>query len=156
MHLARSKDLSGVALTDHDTFEGLAEAKAAADEVGLEFVPGIEFSAEYAGASLHILGYWVDPDDDPALRMLPSGPTSVPGNLSRVEVVQRYAQATGRDVSDVVFAYVFGLFKIAVIVQQIYARYARGSTRDPRFAGYDALVSALAQAAALAADSGRF
>src|SRR5687768_13981686 len=61
--LARSKDLAGVALTDHDTFEGLAEAEAAAGDVGVEFVPGIEFSAEYDDASLHILGYWVDPDD---------------------------------------------------------------------------------------------
>ena len=63
MQLARAKDLAGVALTDHDTFEGLGEASAAAGELGLEFVPGIEFSAEYDGASLHILGYWVDPDD---------------------------------------------------------------------------------------------
>jgi predicted metal-dependent phosphoesterase TrpH len=63
MHLARTKDLAGVALTDHDTFDGLAEASTAAAELGLEFVPGIEFSAEYDGASLHILGYWVDPDD---------------------------------------------------------------------------------------------
>ena len=61
MQLAASKDLAGVALTDHDTFEGLDEASAAAGELGLEFVPGIEFSAEYEGASLHVLGYWVDP-----------------------------------------------------------------------------------------------
>jgi hypothetical protein len=63
MRLAASKDLAGVALTDHDTFDGLEEADATADELGIELVPGIEFSAEYDGASLHILGYWVDPDD---------------------------------------------------------------------------------------------
>ena len=63
MRLAASRDLAGVALTDHDTFDGLAEAATEAAEVGLELVPGIEFSAEYDGASLHILGYWVDPDD---------------------------------------------------------------------------------------------
>jgi predicted metal-dependent phosphoesterase TrpH len=63
MVLAAQRDLAGVALTDHDTFEGLSEAAAAADELDLEFVPGIEFSAEHDGASLHILGYWVDPDD---------------------------------------------------------------------------------------------
>ena len=61
--LAAQRDLAGVALTDHDTFEGLEEAGAAAEDLGLEFVPGIEFSAEYDGASLHILGYWVDPGD---------------------------------------------------------------------------------------------
>jgi predicted metal-dependent phosphoesterase TrpH len=63
MALAAKRDLAGVALTDHDTFEGLSEAVAAADGLGLEFVPGIEFSAEHDGASLHILGYWVDPGD---------------------------------------------------------------------------------------------
>jgi predicted metal-dependent phosphoesterase TrpH len=63
MSLAARRDLAGVALTDHDTFEGLSDAAAAADALGLDFVPGIEFSAEYDGASLHILGYWVDPAD---------------------------------------------------------------------------------------------
>jgi predicted metal-dependent phosphoesterase TrpH len=63
MVLASQRELAGVALTDHDTFDGLKEAAATANELGLEFVPGIEFSAEYDGASLHILGYWVDPDD---------------------------------------------------------------------------------------------
>lgn len=63
MRLAAERDLAGVALTDHDTFEGLEEAAAQADELGLDFVPGIEFSAEYDAASLHILGYWVDPAD---------------------------------------------------------------------------------------------
>lgn len=63
MRLAASRDLAGVALTDHDTFDGLEEAAAAADDLGLDFVPGIEFSAEHDGASLHILGYWVDPAD---------------------------------------------------------------------------------------------
>jgi 3',5'-nucleoside bisphosphate phosphatase len=63
MSLAARRDVAGVALTDHDTFEGLSEAAAAADGFGLDLVPGIEFSAEHDGASLHILGYWVDPDD---------------------------------------------------------------------------------------------
>ncbi len=63
MVLAAQRDLAGVALTDHDTFDGLEEAATAASELGLDFVPGVEFSAEYDGASLHILGYWVDPDD---------------------------------------------------------------------------------------------
>lgn len=63
MVLAAQRDLTGVALTDHDTFDGLEEAAATASELGLDFVPGIEFSAEYDDASLHILGYWVDPDD---------------------------------------------------------------------------------------------
>jgi 3',5'-nucleoside bisphosphate phosphatase len=63
MVLAAQRGLAGVALTDHDTFDGLEEAAATANEIDLDFVPGIEFSAEHEGASLHILGYWVDPDD---------------------------------------------------------------------------------------------
>lgn len=80
------------------------------------------------------LGYWLDPDDDEALRLLPVGLTALPGNLSRAEVVERYAGATGRDASGILFYYVFGLLKIAVIAQQIYSRYRRGLTRDERFA----------------------
>ncbi|MGH2680081.1 MAG: PHP domain-containing protein [Actinomycetota bacterium] len=63
MRLASSRELAGVALTDHDTFDGLEEAAGAATDLGLDLVPGIEFSAEYDDASLHILGYWVDADD---------------------------------------------------------------------------------------------
>lgn len=80
------------------------------------------------------LGYWIDPDDDPAMRRMPGGPTALPGNLSRTGVVQRYAERSGRDVSAILFHYVYGLLKIAVIAQQIYYRYQQGLTRDERFA----------------------
>lgn len=63
VRLARERDLSVIAVTDHDTTAGLDEARAAADAAGLEVVPGIEFSAEYDGASLHVLAYWMDPGD---------------------------------------------------------------------------------------------
>jgi aminoglycoside phosphotransferase (APT) family kinase protein len=101
------------------------------------------------------LGYWIDPDDDPALRMLPAGPTTLPGSLSRSEVVERYAKATGRDVSDVVFHYVFGLFKIAVIAQQIYYRFKQGLTQDPRFAAMLPAVRLLGRTAVQAIDKRR-
>jgi predicted metal-dependent phosphoesterase TrpH len=58
--LAIERGLDGVALTDHDTTDGLEEAAAAAAG-RIAFVPGIEFSAEYEGASLHVLAYWADP-----------------------------------------------------------------------------------------------
>ena len=89
------------------------------------------------------LGYWVDPDDPPALRALGLGLTATPGNLSRAELVARYASITGRDVGDALFYYVFGLFKLAVVAQQIHARYVQGHTRDSRFAALDASVRAL-------------
>jgi predicted metal-dependent phosphoesterase TrpH len=62
--LAAERGLEGLAITDHDTFAGLDEGATAAAAAGLAFVPGIEFSAEFDGASLHILGYWVDAAND--------------------------------------------------------------------------------------------
>ena len=57
---AAERDLEVIALTDHDTTEGLAEAIAAGVELGVEVVPGVEFSAEYGKTSLHVLCYWPD------------------------------------------------------------------------------------------------
>lgn len=96
MKLAGSRGLAGVALTDHDTFEGLAEAAAAAAALGLDFVPGIEFSAEYDGASLHILGYWVDPDD-PAIDAELLRLTAT--RLRRGEMIVEKLRALGFDIT---------------------------------------------------------
>ena len=96
MELAASRDLAGVALTDHDTFAGLEEASAAAVRLGLEFVPGIEFSAEYDGASLHVLGYWVDPDD-PAIDAELTRLTAT--RLRRGELIVEKLRELGFDVS---------------------------------------------------------
>jgi predicted metal-dependent phosphoesterase TrpH len=59
--MAIERGLQGLGVTDHDTTAGLEEASVAAEGTELEIVPGIEFSAEYAGASLHVLAYWIDP-----------------------------------------------------------------------------------------------
>jgi aminoglycoside phosphotransferase (APT) family kinase protein len=103
------------------------------------------------------LGYWMDPDDDPALRALPVGPTTLPGNLTKAEVVERYLAASGQDLrgKDILFFYVYGLFKIAVIAQQIYYRYKQGLTRDERFAGLLGSVRTLGRTAARAIERGR-
>jgi aminoglycoside phosphotransferase (APT) family kinase protein len=90
------------------------------------------------------LGYWVEASDPLPLQRAAFGPTALPGSLTRRELAERYAERTGRDLSDVLYFYVFGLFKIAVIIQQIYARYVRGHTRDPRFAQLNNLVAELA------------
>jgi aminoglycoside phosphotransferase (APT) family kinase protein len=79
------------------------------------------------------LAYWVDPTDAEEVQMLPVGPTLAPGNLDRREVVERYAARSGRPVGNPVFYYVYGLFKVAVIAQQIYKRFRDGHTQDPRF-----------------------
>lgn len=60
--LAAAAGLTGIALTDHDTLAGWDEAASACADHGLEFVPGIELSTELSGRSVHILGYWCDPD----------------------------------------------------------------------------------------------
>ena len=80
------------------------------------------------------LAYWMDPDDPPEMLMLQLSPTTIPGNPKRAEVAESYAKISGRDIGDVVYYYVFGMFKIAVIVQQIYYRFKKGHTKDPRFA----------------------
>ena len=66
-----------------------------------------------------------------------------------------YASITGRDVGGALWYYVFGVFKLAVVAQQIYARYAAGHTRDPRFARLDAVVDALGRQAGRAVTFGR-
>ena len=100
------------------------------------------------------LGYWVEAGDPPALRSLGLGVTALPGNLTRREVVARYEDAAGRTVTNPVFYYAYGLFKVAVIAQQIYARFVKGLTRDPRFAGLDQVVSTLGAAAVRAVERG--
>jgi aminoglycoside phosphotransferase (APT) family kinase protein len=102
------------------------------------------------------LGYWVEAGDPGAMHVNAVGPTALPGSLKRQELVARYADKTGRDVSGMLFYYCFGLYKIAVIIQQIYARYVRGHTRDERFARLNERVAALAETALRAIVTGRF
>jgi aminoglycoside phosphotransferase (APT) family kinase protein len=101
------------------------------------------------------IGYWGDPDDARELRARAYGPTWLPGSLSRLQIVERYAQKSGRAVGSILFYYVFALFKIAVIVQQIYKRYVEGHTRDPRFASLIQWVRVMAKQAERALEKGR-
>lgn len=80
------------------------------------------------------IAYWVEKDDPAELQSVHWGPTTLPGSLSRAQLVERYGQKTGRDVSNIVYYYVFALFKTAVITQQIYYRFHHGLTKDARFA----------------------
>jgi aminoglycoside phosphotransferase (APT) family kinase protein len=73
--------------------------------------------------------------------------TDRPGWFTRNEVVEHYARRSGRDLSRLAFYQTFALFKIAVVIQQIYYRYANGQTDDPRFAGFEARVAPLAREA---------
>jgi aminoglycoside phosphotransferase (APT) family kinase protein len=101
------------------------------------------------------LGYWVDPGDVDEVKALPLGPTLLPGNLTRMQVAERYARQSGRDVGPLLFHYVFALFKIAVIAQQIYRRFKEGFSSDPRFGTLIFAVQILGRQAARAIDRGR-
>jgi aminoglycoside phosphotransferase (APT) family kinase protein len=95
------------------------------------------------------LAYWVEEGDSDELKAIAFGPTRLPGSYTRRQLVDRYAERSGRAVHDLDFYYCFGLFKIAAIVQQIYYRFRRGLTRDPRFARLGSAVKVLAGQAAL-------
>jgi aminoglycoside phosphotransferase (APT) family kinase protein len=79
------------------------------------------------------LAYWVQADDPPELRAVRFMPTDAPGALTRAEIVDYYAGLSGRRIDSIDFYFVFGLFRLAVIVQQIYYRFFHGQTADERF-----------------------
>jgi aminoglycoside phosphotransferase (APT) family kinase protein len=88
------------------------------------------------------LGYWVEAADPEEWQRYGFGLTMLPGSFTRTELLEHYVRRTGRRIEDPVFYFAYGLLKIAVIVQQIYFRYQKGLTRDPRFAQLGALVKA--------------
>ena len=93
------------------------------------------------------LAYWVEACDGPemlAARMLP---THLPGALSRIEVLGHYSRASGLPVGNFRFYRVFGLFRLAVIIQQIYYRHVHGQTTDERFGGLGSMVHVLVRRA---------
>lgn len=79
------------------------------------------------------LAYWVQADDDFIMRSIRRQPTHVPGMMSRKEVVEYYALKTGQEIKNFDFYEVYGLFRLAVIVQQIYYRYHHRQTSNPAF-----------------------
>tara|TARA_R110002012_G_scaffold320402_2_gene543964 strand:- start:71751 stop:72830 length:1080 start_codon:yes stop_codon:yes gene_type:complete len=80
------------------------------------------------------LGYWTTATDPEFMKQGLPSPTLMKGNPSRTEIVQQYALKSGRNIDHLTFYYAYGLFKIAVIAQQIYYRYKHGHTSDPKFA----------------------
>lgn len=94
-----------------------------------------------------LLAYWSEPSDPPEVQALAMMPTGNLGFLTRAELVRRYAQRSGRDVSNVDFYHVLGLYRVAVIIAQIYVRFVRGQTQDRRFAAFGPLVPLTVHAA---------
>jgi aminoglycoside phosphotransferase (APT) family kinase protein len=94
-----------------------------------------------------VLCYWGQPSDPGGTK--PSL-TSGPGWFTRSQVADYYAARSGRDVSNIAYYEVFAVFKLAVVLQQIYVRFHRGQTRDERFRNFDKRVrNLIGQAVAL-------
>ncbi len=91
------------------------------------------------------LAYWVQADDDETFKHMRRQPTHLPGMLTRQEVIAYYATKTGRSVEDFDFYLIYGLFRLAVIVQQIYYRYHHGQTTNPAFKGFIHITNYLEQ-----------
>ncbi|MFZ5814212.1 MAG: phosphotransferase family protein, partial [Bacillota bacterium] len=79
-----------------------------------------------------LLAYWLEPGEE--LEGTLASVTTLPGFMRREELLEVYARKSGRDLSGIGFYLAFSYFKVAVIVQQIYYRWLKGQTRDPRFA----------------------
>ena len=101
------------------------------------------------------LGYWMSPDAGDELLNMPFNPRILMENVSRRELVEMYAESVGRELPNMLFYYVFGTFKIAVIAQQIYARFVKGFTQDKRFAHFDRFVEKLGFIASAAISKAR-
>ena len=82
------------------------------------------------------LGYWTQISDPDFFRESRTMPSDIEGAPTRAEIIARFQQQTGLAVDNFPFYFCFGLFRLAVIGQQIYYRYYHGLTRDQRFAGF--------------------
>jgi aminoglycoside phosphotransferase (APT) family kinase protein len=92
-----------------------------------------------------LLCYWPQADDPEIFAGSLRGVTMLPGWMKRAEIVERYAARSGRDLSNIAYYHTFAIFKLAVVIQQIYYRYHVGQTQDARFAEFDKRVEALAK-----------
>ena len=100
------------------------------------------------------MSYWIQPDDSDLLKKGMGKPpvTVTPGFMTRDEFMEHYARKSGRDLANMNFYQTFAYFKLAVICQQIYYRWKKGQTKDPRFAHLDKFVSSLIQYALYTAE----
>ena len=82
------------------------------------------------------LAYWIDKDDEPMFASLRRQPSDLDGMPTRKEFIAKYLELSGRKCDDFTFYEVFGLFRLTVIIQQIWARYKAGQTTNPAFKGF--------------------
>ena len=82
------------------------------------------------------LAYWVDRDDEPMFASLRRQPSHLDAMPTRREFIAKYLELSNRKCDDFTFYEVFGLFRLTVIIQQIWARYRAGQTTNPAFKGF--------------------
>ncbi|MCB2145302.1 MAG: phosphotransferase family protein [Deltaproteobacteria bacterium] len=105
------------------------------------------------GASL---GYWVQPDDSEELKLIRTLPTHARGMMTRRQIVELYEKKTGTAINNFAWYYCFGLFRLAVIAQQIYYRFFHGQTTDKRFSMLGVAVGILEKAAEKVMETGEY
>ncbi len=96
VEMAVRANLSWLAITDHDTIDGLPEAQAAATRLGIGLVPGLELSVGYLGQDFHVLGYWIDPADQRLKELLAEVSAA---RVARARAIVRKLYALGVNLS---------------------------------------------------------
>ena len=94
-----------------------------------------------------LLSYWTEPTDPPYLQAIAMMPVGNIGFLTRRALVERYGQQSGRSVTGINFYHTLGLFRVTVIIAQIYYRFKHGQTKDERFAIFETMIPMMARAA---------
>ena len=95
-----------------------------------------------------LLAYWYDAKHDPPyMKPISTMPTEGIEFLTRKELIDRYEAKSGRSVHNIAFYHTLGLFRLVVIIAQIYIRFVRGQTKDKRFAGLGPMIPLIAQSA---------
>lgn len=101
------------------------------------------------------LTYWPNPEDPPFMKFAAQLPSAISGNPNRQQMVEMYANKSGNSINDIVFYFVYGAFKLAGVVQQIYYRYHHGHTQDKRFQHMNMFAEGLGKMAATAIEKDR-
>lgn len=94
-----------------------------------------------------LLTYWTEPTDPPYIQVLSTMPTGDMGWLSRQQLIDRYEEKSGSVVEDIKFYHTQGLFRLTVIIAQIYIRFVRKQTQDQRFGALGTIIPFIAKAA---------
>ena len=152
--LQRNRPLSGPAGLVHNDFK-LDNVMLAHDDPG-KLIAVLDWDMCTLGDPLcdlgNLLTYWIQPDDPPYLQQTAMMP--IDARFPRREaLIERYAEKSGLDLSDLSFYHALGLYRLTVIMAQLHVRFRRGQTRDPRFAALETLIPLTALAALQVADA---